>query len=909
MRQAWHTKLLRTTLINVAKKLPRNAHAQLFLGLLHQRTQQPAMVRSHSVSSSSPSTRRSPMLRCRSAKVLIALGVRVTRRRRDVLLPSLAWQASVAYEKAMEILRLGDEVGSKPRLKLLALAQNHRVQARMLSLGSRDDGGSCGSGGAGGGQQDWREDVRGGAGGAVGASKTPRARAAERAAAERANSGERTVTDSTTLTPEGRERERLAEEDAETLARELRAAAALDPSQASIWNNLGLLLAHSSRHKARRRCARFSFLCSFVVKPCKHSEYTSECWVGLRDLLMSLSLYACEPPMSHPLAASWHSPTAAQAVTLALADVPARAPRAATPCMQSAVEVFQGLLSAMPDHVDALANLGACYLHLHDIRRAEQCLQAALLRDSSHVGALTTYSALLLAHPPTLSALSLSLPASGCYALPSSLYLSPSHSHHTWALASRPEDMCVFTCVSILYDSGAAAEGLRKDGQHARAGSATIAQRCLEAALMDNTRSGAIWTNLGAAFVAQGKPAAASRCLEQAALLEPRSLAVRLVVARQRVRDAGRCEDPREQLGWAANEMASLLREKSSVPLRVAWAGLALVNRAQSEAAAALDEEDAVKEYEERVLHTLQQAAEEEPSEAAAWQQLGEHALSMLQFGAAQAYLKSSIGRCGTAATAWSNLGIAVQLSEDPGPAEAVYKRALKLAGPLERHAVLSNLGNLYRQQRRFPEAHDVFAEALELCREFAPACNNLGLLLVAQERWDEAIAAFDRALASDPSLDAAKSNGMKAAALAKKALEADSGCADSRGGEAEEKPSPASLRPPFAAAKQLQSQPAAKGEALLEANGHAPSLLLHSAAHQGQHGDLAAAPPPLPDSGAAGWQKPFASVSPHRLPLQTNEAHIGAAHCATSGSRNHSTPRLLVPSSQQEPFPLPSVS
>eukprot|EP00850_Spirogloea_muscicola_P006526 SM000031S11535 [mRNA] locus=s31:218473:222259:+ [translate_table: standard] len=673
MRQAWHTKLLRTTLINVAKKLPRNAHAQLFLGLLHQRTQQPAMVHSHPVSSSSPSMRQAPMLCCRSAKMPLALEVRVTRRCRDVLPSSLAWQASVAYEKAMEILRLGDEVGSKPRLKLLALAQNHRVQcavqARMLSLGSRDDGGSCGSGGTGGGPQDWREDARGGAGGAVGTSKTPRGRAAERTAAERANSGERTVTDSTALTPEGamtgsaaapaasapalastaavgdRERERLAEEDAETLARELRAAAALDPSQAAIWNNLGLLLAHSSRHK-------------------------------------------------------------------------------------SAVEVFQGLLSAMPDHVDALANLGACYLHLHDIRRAEKCLQAALLRDSSHVGALTTYSALLLAHPPTLSA-----------------------------------------------------EGLRKDGQHARAGSATIAQRCLEAALMDNTRSGAIWTNLGAAFVGQGKPAAASRCLEQAALLEPRSLAVRLVVARQRVRDAELCEDPREQLGWAANEMASLLREKSSVPLRVAWAGLALVNRAQSEAAAALDEEDAVKEYEERVLHTLQ------------------------------------------------------------------------------------------------------------------------------QERWDEAIAAFDRALASDPSLDAAKSNGMKAAALAKKAREADSGRAESRGGEAEEKPSPASPRPPTAAAKQLQSQHAAKGEALVEANGHAPSLLLHSAAHKGQHGDLAAAPPPLSDSGAAGWQNPFASVSPHHLPLQTSEAHIGAAHCATSGSRNHSTPRLHVPSSQQEPFPLPSVS
>lgn len=95
-----------------------------------------------------------------------------------------------------------------------------------------------------------------------------------------------------------------------------------------------------------------------------------------------------------------------------------------------------------------------------------------------------------------------------------------------------------------------------------------------------------------------------------------------------------------------------------------------------------------------------------------------------------------------------------------------MYKQALALAPQEQAHSVLSNLGNLYRQQRKFSEAHEVFKKALDLCPDYAPACNNLGLLLVAEGKWDDAIATFDRALRADPYLDAAKSNRMKAVAL-----------------------------------------------------------------------------------------------------------------------------------------------
>ena len=111
--------------------------------------------------------------------------------------------------------------------------------------------------------------------------------------------------------------------------------------------------------------------------------------------------------------------------------------------------------------------------------------------------------------------------------------------------------------------------------------------------------------------------------------------------------------------------------------------------------------------------------------------------------------------------------GIALQLSEDPISAEGVYKKALSLCPPEQSHTIYSNLGNLYRQQRRYSEAHTAYAKALELCPEYAPACNNLGLLYITEDRFDEALSSFDRALAADKELDAAKSNRMKAAALA----------------------------------------------------------------------------------------------------------------------------------------------
>ena len=108
--------------------------------------------------------------------------------------------------------------------------------------------------------------------------------------------------------------------------------------------------------------------------------------------------------------------------------------------------------------------------------------------------------------------------------------------------------------------------------------------------------------------------------------------------------------------------------------------------------------------------------------------------------------------------------GISLQLSDDSPHAEEAYKRALSLATSQQAHTVLSNLGNLYRQLRQYERAKAMLTKSLELQPGYAPAYNNLGLVFVAERRWEEARFCFNKAFQTDPLLDAAKSNMIKAA-------------------------------------------------------------------------------------------------------------------------------------------------
>ena len=114
------------------------------------------------------------------------------------------------------------------------------------------------------------------------------------------------------------------------------------------------------------------------------------------------------------------------------------------------------------------------------------------------------------------------------------------------------------------------------------------------------------------------------------------------------------------------------------------------------------------------------------------------------------------------------SLGISLQLSEEPSQTEDVYKRALALATNEQVHTIFSNLGNLYRQQKKYERAKAMFTKSLELRPGYAPAHNNLGLVFAAEGQWEEAKFCFEKALEADPLLDAAKSNVIKATAMSR---------------------------------------------------------------------------------------------------------------------------------------------
>lgn len=96
----------------------------------------------------------------------------------------------------------------------------------------------------------------------------------------------------------------------------------------------------------------------------------------------------------------------------------------------------------------------------------------------------------------------------------------------------------------------------------------------------------------------------------QAAKVDPNCMATRFAVAVQRIKDAERSQDASDQLSWAGNEMASVIREGESVPIDppIAWAGLAMAHKAQHEIAAAfVADRNELTEMEERATYSLKQ--------------------------------------------------------------------------------------------------------------------------------------------------------------------------------------------------------------------------------------------------------------------------------------------------------------
>ncbi|XP_075100003.1 uncharacterized protein LOC107777220 [Nicotiana tabacum] len=389
--------------------------------------------------------------------------------------------------------------------------------------------------------------------------------------------------------------------------------------------------------------------------------------------------------------------------------------------LQVAISVFSTLLDISPDNLDCLGNLGIACLRSGNLELSEKCFQDLLLKDQNHPTALINYAALLL-----------------------------------------------YKFGSVVAGAGANALDRTTADQVI---AANVARECLLAALKADSKAAHTWTNLANAYYLMGDHRSSAKCLEKAGKIEPNCLATRYAVGVHRIRDAERSQNPNEQLSWAGNEMASILREGDSTSIEspIAWAGLAMVHRAQHEIVAGFEiEHNELVEVKEHAIYSLKQAIAEDPADAVQWHQLGLHSLCSQQFRTSQKYLKAAVARRKDCTYAWSNLGISLQLSEESSPAEEVYIQALSLATSKQAHTIFSNLGNLYRQIKQYERAKAMFTKSLELQPGYAPALNNLGLVCVAEGKWEEAKNCFNKAIQADPLLDAAKSNMYKASSMFK---------------------------------------------------------------------------------------------------------------------------------------------
>ncbi|CAA6659629.1 unnamed protein product [Spirodela intermedia] len=398
--------------------------------------------------------------------------------------------------------------------------------------------------------------------------------------------------------------------------------------------------------------------------------------------------------------------------------------------LQTAISILSSLLAFCPDNLDALANLGIAYLQSGNLELSAKCFQELVLKDQNHPAALVNYAAMLL---------------------------------------------CKYG--SIVSGPGASAdEGAFPEQIEA----ANVAKECLLEATKGDSKVGTIWVNLSNAYYVLGDHKMQEGAWSRSKL-EPNIMSTRYAIALLRIKDVERSQDPADQLLWAANEMASILKEgdPAVIDLPIAWAGLAMVHRAQHEISAGFETlEKELAESKERAQCSLKQAIEVDPDDAVQWHQLGLHSLCTLQFKASQKFLKTAVARCKECSYAWTNLGTSLQLSGDASSAEKVYQRALSLAAARQVHTILSNLGNLYRQQKRLDAARTMLGKSLELCPGYAPAHNNLGLVNAVEGRWEEAVACFKRALSADPLLDAAQSNMMKALVIS----EGNARCRTSKG-------------------------------------------------------------------------------------------------------------------------------
>ena len=116
--------------------------------------------------------------------------------------------------------------------------------------------------------------------------------------------------------------------------------------------------------------------------------------------------------------------------------------------------------------------------------------------------------------------------------------------------------------------------------------------------------------------------------------------------------------------------------------------------------------------------------------------QRGEHA-------AALGLLQRAVEVAPASAGIWNNLGNVLKHLRQTDEAERAFRRSLELG---ESPQALANLGSLLRRRRQWAEGEAACRRAIEIAPAFGDAWHHLTLLLVAQDRIAEAVAAARQA-------------------------------------------------------------------------------------------------------------------------------------------------------------------
>lgn len=404
--------------------------------------------------------------------------------------------------------------------------------------------------------------------------------------------------------------------------------------------------------------------------------------------------------------------------------------------------ILEQIVTVFPEYLDAVSNLGVVEAEMENLKEAVGCFQRVLRKDVGHIEALVNYGGVLL-----------------------------------------------------------------------RMGAGEGAVRAFRSAV-DGGKDrgfGAAWTQAGlalaegdvghwgeaerAAVAAVGEHGSGERFRGVLACVRLRS-ATRLLRKFEAVEDGA--AEPRGAIDSAVALLRTVVEDDGGASARL---GAALRLRHECQTA-----DSGRQDFGQEAAERLVAAIEEDQADPTAWLQL-----ALLQLGAGE---YSSAKDCGVHATkkasdsnaAWNILGVSHHLNDEVAEAVQVYERFiagakshdvvdcgpdLAVAGlpsesicsdtPDEKPslassnllaAMYSNLGNAKRQEKQFGEALVAYEKSLEIGGESPAVFNNIALLHVATERFNDAETMFQRALTLAPAFDACRANLSRLVSLKETASE-----------------------------------------------------------------------------------------------------------------------------------------